>query len=94
VVEVEETLTPVANEPDNGLRRTLTLKSAEPLNDLWLRVAAGKIEQVQGGFVWSGVRLQVEEGLAVVRRSGDQDELLIQLPAGVTAATVRLTLIW
>lgn len=94
VVEVEETLTPVANEPDNGLRRTLTVKSAEPLNDLWLRVAAGKIEQVQDAFVWNGVRLQVEEGLAVVRRSGDQDELLIQLPAGVPAATVRLTLIW
>jgi hypothetical protein len=70
------------------------VKSAEPLNDLWLRVAAGKIEQVQGAFVWNGVRLQVEEGLAVVRRIGDQDELLIQLPAGVTAATVRLTLIW
>ena len=57
-------------------------------------MASGKIEQVQGGFVWNGVRLQVEEGLAVVRRSGDQDELLIQLPAGVKVATVRLTLIW
>ena len=49
---------------------------------------------MQGGYLWNGVRLQVEEGLAVVRRAGDQDELLVQLPAGVNAATVRVTLIW
>jgi len=93
-VEVEETLTPIPNEPDSGLRRTLVIKSKEQLNDVWLRLALGKIEQVKGGYVWNGVRLVVEKGLAVVRRAGDQDELLVQLPAGVNAATVRVTLIW
>ena len=91
---VEETLTPIPNEPDSGLRRTLVIKSKEQLNDVWLRLALGKIEQVKGGYVWNGVRLVVEKGLAVVRRAGDQDELLVQLPAGVNAATVRVTLIW
>jgi len=93
-VAVEETLTPIPNEPDSGLRRTLVIKSKEQLNDVWLRLALGKIEQVKGGYVWNGVRLVVEKGLAVVRRAGDQDELLVQLPAGVNAATVRVTLIW
>jgi len=93
-VEVEETLTPIPNKPDSGLRRTLVVKSKESLNDLWLRIAQGKIEQLQGGYVWNGVRLQVEEGLSLVRRAGDQDELLVQLPAGANVAKVRVTLIW
>ena len=93
-VQVEDRLEPILHEPDNGLRRTLQLKSEAGLNDLWVRVATGRIEQVDGGFLWNGVRVQVEEGLAIVRRIGDQDELLIQLPAGAREAVVRLTLVW
>ncbi len=93
-VQVEDRLEPILHEPDNGLRRTLQLKSEAGLNDLWVRVATGRIEQVDGGFLWNGVRVQVEKGLAIVRRIGDQDELLIQLPAGAREAVVRLTLVW
>lgn len=91
---ISETITPVPAEPDAGLTREFQIRSDTALKSVWLRVAAGEISETDTGFLWNGVQIQVEAGLASVRRSGTTDELLIQLPDGVQEASVRLHMMW
>jgi hypothetical protein len=93
-VQLTDTLEPLPNQPDFGLKRTLEIRSAVPLKQLWLRLAAGQVSEAQGGFVCDGVHYTVQGGLAVVRQSGGRSELLLQLPEGNSTAKVVVEIRW
>jgi len=89
-----DTIEPLANSPDFGLKRTLELKSASPLRGLWLRIAAGKITDSGGSFVSDGVQYTITGGLPILRQSANRQELLVQLPEGANAAKVVVEIRW
>ena len=93
-LQFTDTLEPLANTPDFGLKRTLNLESAAPVRGVWLRIAAGKITEDQDGFVCDGVKYAVTGGLPIVRQSQGRQELLVQLPEGASRATVIVEIRW
>ena len=75
-----------------GLRRTLTLTSDAPAEDLYLRVAVGDSVKPleEGGFVVNGEwKVRIEAGAEpVVRPSGGKQELLVPVRFHGKTATV------
>ena len=97
-VEIEDFPVAMAGEEDPFLQRTLTLKAATPVANLWFRAAVGvKIEaQTDGSFVVDE-RLKVRvtsDGRAVVRESGGKKELLVPVKFAGEAARVLVELKW
>jgi cytochrome c2 len=93
-LQLSDTLEPLENTPDFGLKRTLKAASTTALRGLWLRIAAGKIIEQPGGFVCDGVQYAVSGGLPIVRQAGDRQELLVQLPEGAAMAEVIVEIRW
>lgn len=91
---ISETIVPLQHEPDFGLTRTITVSSDRPLKSVWLRIAAGEIRETDTGFLWNGVNIRVESGLASIRRINNSDELLVQLADGERSTAVRVHLTW
>ncbi len=91
---ISETIVPLPHEPDSGLTRTIIISSDSPLSSVWLRIAAGEIRETDAGFLWNGVNIRVESGLASIRRINNSDELLVQLAEGERTTTVRIHLTW
>ena len=75
---------------DPFLQRTLTLKSATPVANLWFRAAVGAkiVAQPDGSFlVDERLKLRVTgEGRALVRESGGKQEVLVPVKFGGGAA--------
>jgi hypothetical protein len=93
-LQFTDTLEPLPNTPDFGLKRTLNLESAAPIRGVWLRIAAGRITEEQDGFVCDGVKYVVTGGLPIVRQAQGRQELLVQLPDGASAAKVIVEIRW
>ncbi|MEY3175188.1 MAG: hypothetical protein RLZZ436_3102 [Planctomycetota bacterium] len=93
-LQLTDTIEPLANTPDFGLKRTLEIQSASPARALWLRIAAGKITEQPGGFACDGVQYTIDGGLALVRQSAGRQELLVQLPDGTNRAKVTVEIRW
>ena len=92
--EITDTVEPFASQPDNGLKRTLTIKASEGLENAWIRIATGRITGSANSWISNGIQIKIEGGLPIVRKSGDQEELLIQLPPGAADVRVSITMIW
>ncbi len=92
--EWSDTLEPFTAQPDNGLKRTLTVRSPRGLDNVWVRVAVGEITGSGQQWLWNGIQLTIDGGLPTVRRIGDQQELLIQLPPGARETSLKITLVW
>ncbi|MFM7055653.1 MAG: c-type cytochrome [Planctomycetota bacterium] len=93
-LQLIDTLEPLDNTPDFGLKRTLDVASTTALRGLWLRIAAGKITEQPGGFVCDGVQYVVTGGLPIVREAGGRQELLVQLADGSPNAKVVVEIRW
>lgn len=96
-VEVEDHPVPqnFADNPDAGLRRELTLRSARAVEGLFFRAAMGRIEEKGGTFIVDGkVRLTFPGAQAVLRGRGEQSELLVPVVFKGGAAIVVEEISW
>ena len=95
-VAVSDSITPFAASPDNGLLRTVTLKSPAQLENMYLRVASGQsIEPADRAYIVDGVRFTFDGVQPVMRTIGDRRELLVLITAAaIGEATVKYTIIW
>ncbi len=95
-VSIADSLQPFMASPDNGLQRTVMVKSSERMENIYLRIAAGpKIEAVDGAFVTNGIQLKFDECEPVIRTIDSHQELLVSVQLNADGqATVRYTIIW
>jgi len=100
-IQIEDFPMPVAGELDAYFRRTLSLKTEHPVQNLWFRAATGsKIEQSAGSvFLVDGkLKLKFElpngAGEIRVRRAGDRAELLVPISFQGGTARVVEDIIW
>ena len=95
-VSVTDALQPFMASPDNGLQRTVIVRSSVRMENVYLRIADGpKIEAVDDEFVTNGMHLKFDECQPVLRTVESHQELLVPLeikPDG--QATVRYTIVW
>ncbi len=95
-IAVTDSITPFAASPDNGLQRTMTVKSKVKLENAFVRIASGQnVEEVDGAFVANGVRFRFETGSPIVRTVNGNRELLVLVTAAADEeATVKFTIVW
>lgn len=95
-VTVSDTITPFAASPDNGLQRTVILKSAARLENTYLRIAGGQsIEPVDGAFIVDGIRYQFAGAEPVLRTIDNRRELLVPITSAANVeATIGYTIVW
>ncbi len=93
---VTDTIKPFAASPDNGLQRTMTVKSSKKIENVYLRIASGdNIEEVDGAFIVNGVRFIFDGVEPVVRSINNRRELLLPVTAAAGEdATLKFTVIW
>lgn len=95
-VSVTDSLQPFVASPDNGLQRTVIVKSAERMENVYLRIAAGpKIEAVDGAFVTNGITLKFDECEPVIRTMDRHQELLVPVQLNTDdRAIIRYSIVW
>ena len=95
-VSVTDSLQPFMASPDNGLQRTVMVKSSARLENVYLRIAAGpKIEAVDGVFVTNGIQLKFDEYEPVIRTIGGHQELLVPVQLNADGrAIIRYSIVW
>ena len=95
-VSVTDSLQPFVTSPDNGLQRTVTLKSSERRKNVYLRIAAGPtIEAVDGAFVTNGITLKFDECEPVIRTIDGNQELLVPVQLNIDGkAIIRYSIVW
>lgn len=95
-VSITDSLSPFVASPDNGLQRTLVVKSADRLENVYLRIAVDqKIEVIEGTVAVNGMKLKFEGVEPIVRRIDGRQELLVHVQRNAEGhATVRYTVIW
>jgi cytochrome c2 len=80
-LEIEDYPVAISGEIDPSIRRTVTLRAAQPPKNLWFRAWAGsKVEeQADGAFLLDGrLRLKLQSAARpLVRRNGERTELLV-----------------
>ena len=86
----------IPGEVDADLKRTVTIKSAMPMANLYFRAAAGgKIEEKDGAFVVDDrVRLKFTGAQPRVRTVDGKSELLVPLALKDGQATFTETISW
>ena len=93
---ITDSIRPFVASPDNGLQRTLTIKSTDRIENIYLRIAMDqKIEIVDGVFAVNGMKLKFDGFEPIVRTIDGRQELLV--PAQATSegqATIRYTIVW
>lgn len=89
-VAVEDFPQPVPGHGDTAVERRLTVQAVKPVESLWFRAAAGKIEKLPTGeFLVNEVyRIQLQGGEPVLRESSGKQELL--LPVNLKNGTAKI----
>jgi cytochrome c553 len=99
-VRVEDHPMAVRGEFEAHFERELTLQADQPPSNLWFRAGVGsKIEpQKDGSYLVDGkLRIKLQDttgGQPVVRRGGENAELLLPVTFNGQKATVRETFVW
>ena len=99
-IDVEDYVLPVKGELESFVRRTLTLRTEHPVENLWFRAWAGaKIEaQNDGSFLAAGrIRLHFEgagASKAALRQSDGKWELLVPVPFDGRQAKIVEEVVW
>lgn len=95
-VAVSDSITPFAASPDNGLQRTVTVKSAVPLENTWLRIASGQsVDPVNGAVIVDGVRFTLEGVEPILRTIDNHRELLVPVTLAANGETIiTYTITW
>ena len=95
-VSVTDSLQPFVASPDNGLLRTVIVRSSARMENVYLRIAAGpKIDAVDGVFVTDGIQLKFDECEPVIRSIDNHQELLVPVRLNPDSQTiVRYTIVW
>lgn len=94
-VEISDTIQPFSASPDNGLERTVTLKSGTRLKNAYLRVASGQtVESVDDVLIVDGVQFNFDGIEPIVRSIENRREVLLPINTADGEATVRYTITW
>lgn len=96
-IEVEDFSEAISGPDETSLRRTLTLRATSPVTNLYFRAAvAGKIESEADGtfLVGETLKLKFPGAKAVVRRIGDQSELLVPVAIANGEGTLTEEISW
>ncbi len=95
-VSVTDSLQPFMASPDNGLQRTVIVKSSARMENMYLRIASGpKIEVVDGAFMTNGIQLKFDEYEPVIRTIGGHQELLVPVQLNADGrAIIRYSIVW
>ena len=95
---IEDYPVPVSGDIDPYFRRTLTVKSAQPLAHFWFRAWSGtKIDAKEdGSFMADGhIKIKLTSGAKpVVRRSGDRAELLVPVTFANGQVKIVEDIVW
>ena len=97
--KVTESYDPIGTQDQPGLRRTVRLAPASDAGPLYVRLAAASriVESSSGGYlVDDQSRLKISAGSArpLIRKQGNQMELLVPVPAGGQAFEVAVEWVW
>jgi mono/diheme cytochrome c family protein len=98
-VQVEDVPNPLSTTTSITLGRTLTLKSSEPISDLWFRAAAGsKIVAGEGGWyeVDGGYRVRFKAGgpKPILRKQENTYDLLLRVTFSQRHAAITQEYEW
>jgi mono/diheme cytochrome c family protein len=98
-IEVEDDPQPVKDGTDTGFKRTLTINTLAPVENLWYRAAANaKIEKLDDGWflIDDVLKIRVRSGSAepIIRKVGNQKELIIPVSLSEIPATIVHEYAW
>ncbi|MBT6157877.1 MAG: c-type cytochrome [Planctomycetaceae bacterium] len=84
IVQVEDNPQPVQDDTDTGFKRTLTIETRAPGDNLWYRGAANaKIERLDDDWflIDDVLKIRVRSGTAkpIIRKVGNQQEMIIPI---------------
>ncbi len=95
-LSITDSIMPFVASPDNGLQRTLIVKSTGRIENVYLRIAVDqKIDVIDGMFAVNGMKLKIYGVEPIVRTTDGRQELLVPLQANAEGqATVHYSIVW
>ncbi len=95
-LSITDSIMPFVASPDNGLQRTLVVKSTGRIENVYLRIAVDqKIDVVDGSFAVNGMKLKFDGVEPIIRTIDGRQELLTPVQATADGeATVHYTIVW
>lgn len=95
-VSIADSIMPFVASPDNGLQRTLIVKSTNRIENVYLRIAVDqKIDVIDDMFAVNGMKLKFDGVEPIVRSIDGRQELLVPVQANAEGqTTIHYTIIW